>query len=266
MARSFRVTSYNVLADAYATTRLYPSIAPPVLNWERRGPAIVARIVDLRPDIACLQEVQARDWPGLEAAFANQGWRGVYAQKGQARPDGCAVLYRTESIQLRDIHALHFSDGRRGEADSGHLALIGTFETPSDLIRVATTHFRWQAPAINGDDHVGYRQALQLLNHLSTAAPIGTHTIVCGDFNVSPDSPLIELFERSGFVDAYRASPQPTCNPNGRSSRIDYIFATAELRPVGETITALQADTALPSMSEPSDHLPITAALTPQGG
>jgi mRNA deadenylase 3'-5' endonuclease subunit Ccr4 len=264
MAWSFRVTSYNILADAYATTRLYPSIAPQVLNWERRGPEIVARIVNLRPDIACLQEVQARDWPALEAAFANEGWRGAYAQKGRMRPDGCALLYRTESIQRREIHALRFTDGQKGASDSGHLALIGTFETPSGLIRVATTHFRWQSPVVNVEDHVGYRQATQMIDHLSAAAPMGTKTIVCGDFNVSPGDPVIDLFERSGFVDAYRVSPQPTCNPNGRSSRIDYIFATADLRPVGETITPLQADTALPSLTEPSDHLPITAALRPR--
>ncbi len=261
MAWSFRLTSYNILADAYASKRLYPDIHPGVLSWPRRAPALVNRVAKLRPDIICLQEVQANHWPELQSAFARLGWHGSFAQKRQSRTDGCAILSQI-ATPLVDSHALYFDDGENGAEPSGHLALIGTLDTPVGPIYIATTHLRWQAAASKSEQHIGYRQTLQLLHLCAELQHEAAGILICGDLNVRPDSPVIQLFNQQGFADAYATAPQPTCNPNRRAARIDYIFASPRLQASAMPIPELLDDTLLPSPDEPSDHLPISAILT----
>ena len=262
MPPSFRLTSYNVLATAYATQKLYPKVDPELMHWPRRAAAIVARVAALAPDIACLQEVEAAAWPGLEAAFAALGWRGVFAAKGAGRPDGCALLWRDGALRFATHEVLHYDDGEAGAAASGHLALIATFESAAGPIRIANTHLRWQAATARADAHIGFRQARQLIDRCSAMTPAPFACVACGDFNAPPESDVAALFGERGFGDAYATAPQPTCNPHRRATRIDYIFSTASLRAAPEPIAAIAGDTLLPSAAEPSDHLPITVRLT----
>lgn len=120
MPISFRLTSYNVLAAAYATRKLYPSVDPELMRWSRRAPAIVARVVALAPDVACLQEVEAAAWPELEAAFAAHRWHGVFVAKGAGRPDGCALLHQDGTLRFAGSETLHCGVACRARADSGH--------------------------------------------------------------------------------------------------------------------------------------------------
>jgi len=259
MTLAFRLTSYNLLAEAYATRRLYPQIAPEVLAWPRRSAAIVERIAGLAPDLACLQEVQADAWPALEAAFAVHGYRGVYAQKGHGRPDGCALLFRDGALHLASSHALHFSDGLDGAEPSGHVALVGSFESAAGRVVVAGTHLRWQSTTDDAEAHIGHRQARELAAHLGAADAAAT--VFCGDLNSGDESAVLGLLRQRGYADAYAAAPQPTCNPNGRATRIDFILHRGVLASTPAPLPAIDGRTPLPSASEPSDHLPITAEL-----
>lgn len=258
---SFRLTSYNVLAAAYATRKLYPSIDAELMRWSRRAPAIVDRIATLAPDVACLQEVETAAWPGLERALAAGGWRGVFAAKGAGRPDGCATFWREGVLRFATHEALHFDDGEPGAEASGHLALIADFEGAEGVLRIVNTHLRWQAATARGYAHIGFREAHELIDRCSGAMPAPFAVVACGDFNAPPDSDIAALFRERGFVDAYAAAAQPTCNPHRRATRIDYIFSTAGLVAEPESIPAIDGETPLPSAAEPSDHLPITARL-----
>lgn len=263
MPWSFRLTSYNILADAYASKRLFPAIEPAVLSWRRRAPAIVERVAQLEPDVVCLQEVQASHWPELQSVFEQRGWHGTFAQKRQSRLDGCAILScRDGALRLVEMDTLYFEDGEHGAEASGHLAMISAFDTPAGLVRIANTHLRWQAGTTQPEEHIGYRQAVQLLEICSGPGSNALATIICGDFNVSPENPVVQLFGDRGFVDAYGLSPQATCNPNGRAKRIDYIFATRGLTLRAEPLPELADDTPMPNSKEPSDHLPLTAFMS----
>ena len=259
---SLRLTSYNVLAAAYATRRLYPSVDAELMRWSRRAQAIVARIVALAPDVACLQEVESAAWPSLEGAFAAAGWRGVFAAKGGGRPDGCALLWRGDVLRFAAHEVLHYGDGEAGAEASGHVALIVDFETLHGRLRIADTHLRWQAVTAPTEAHIGFRQARELVDRCAAMTPPAFATVVCGDFNAPPESDIAAMFRAHGFVDAYAPAPQPTCNPHRRATRIDYIFAAPSLQATPEPIPAIDGNTPLPSATEPSDHLPITARLT----
>lgn len=259
-----RVTSYNILADCYASARLFPGVDASVLAWRSRAARVVERVLSIAPDIACLQEVEATAWPGLQAAFERAGYLGVFAGKGQRRPDGGALLYRAAGPTLTDWEPIYFQDAQGDESPSGHLALAARFETDFGPLHVIGTHLRWQAPTTDedGESHIGYRQARELLAWCARRALLEPNIVICGDFNAFADSPLVKLVCGAGYRDAYAGAPQATCNPNRRAVRIDYIFVSAGFGITAEPLRSIDGGTSLPSADEPSDHLPITATLS----
>ena len=257
MSASIRATSYNILANSYATRRVYPTVPPEILSWKSRGPGIVARIREIDPDVLCLQEVEAGHWADMHASLMQLGWDGIFAKKEKSRVDGCALLYRTGSSSLIESEALYFSDG---DEPSGHVALIGVLNTRIGPVRFVTTHLRWQAETAEFRSHIGHRQAAELLCRLSVAGGAAA-TVICGDFNVRPEHPLTTLFSEHGFSDAYAAAPQSTCAPHGNAARIDYIFVSQGLQAEGERLPEVRDTAVMPNTDEPSDHLPITARI-----
>jgi mRNA deadenylase 3'-5' endonuclease subunit Ccr4 len=259
MALSFSIASYNVLADSYVQPQWYPNVEPESLQWDRRKFALAERIARLDADIVCLQEVESGAYTLLERGLVTKGYNGVYAKKGAGKPDGCAVFFRREGLRFAGADTLYYRDGRTGIPDSGHLALIISFECEYGVIKVANTHLRWGQENKPPEEHIGYRQTEELINERFKPDQTAYAWIVCGDLNAQSGDPVVRELLSNGFVDAYAGLEQSTCNPNGRAKRIDYIFHTSGLK--AEPVRLMEIDdlTPLPSADEPSDHLAIMA-------
>lgn len=253
------IASYNVLADAYVRPDWFAHIAPAVLEPRARRAALARRIEALDADVVCLQEVEPEAFAALETALAGSGYRGVYARKGQGRPDGCATFLRNSRAALVRSGAFHFRDAEDDGESSGHLALICEIDCGLGRLRIAGTHLRWAPDDAAPAAHVGWRQVRDLLQRGIGSDP--QRWVICGDLNGTIDSaPLRELLAQ-GWIDAYAAAPQPTCNPNGRAKRIDYLFHSVDLLARPEPLPRIEDGTPLPSMQEPSDHLPVLATF-----
>ncbi len=92
--RSFRIASYNVLADSYVKSQWYPKVDPENLRWDKRKFALAERVAGLDADIVCLQEVEADAYALLAQRLGAQGYDGIYSKKGCSKPDGCAIFFR----------------------------------------------------------------------------------------------------------------------------------------------------------------------------
>ncbi|MBC7880178.1 MAG: endonuclease/exonuclease/phosphatase family protein [Anaerolineae bacterium] len=249
---SLLISSYNILATAYIRSEFYPHVNPEHLKWENRRAPLLHKIAALEADILCLQEVEKPFYGLLETHLGKQGYVGVYAQK-HGKPDGCATLFKAEKLNLVDVKTLYYKDGQ-GERDSGHLALITTFETKTSSLHIINTHLKWDRTNNSKEAHWGWRQLQELLEKGITT---DSAWILCGDFNVLPDSFMIqELFAR-GFKDAYCDQPQPTSNSNSQAKRIDYLFYTDHFTTIPQEIPEIYDVTPLPSEMEPSDHLAV---------
>ncbi len=261
MSRSFRLASYNVLADSYVKPQWYPTVDPEVLRWDRRKFALAERILRLDADIICLQEVETEAYALLEQSLGAKGYKGVYVKKGSGRPDGCAIFFKPDELRFAGSETIYYSDSPGGATSSGHLALILSFERECGIIRVANTHLRWGQENKPLEEHIGYIQIRELIDGHIKPDRSAYAWIVCGDLNVRPDNPVVRELVSIGFLDAYAGHEQATCNPNGRAKRIDYIFHTAGLRAKPVKIMEIDDFTPLPSADEPSDHLPLVAAF-----
>ena len=257
---SFRIATYNILADAYARPDRYPESPPEALDWPRRSRLLHAELHDLDCDVLCLQEVQPEAFEDFDARMRAFGFRGHYARKGQHKPDGCATFVNATVFPDQTADILYFRDGA-GSADSGHLALTVVAAGEGKRIGLTNTHIKWDPPNTPAENRWGLRQIEEWLERRETIAP-KAEWVVCGDFNVVSEDPVISRLIESGFADAHPRDLGPTCVANGRARKIDFILHTRGIESIGQSPFPLDSSVVLPSLALPSDHVPLVAALT----
>lgn len=259
-ALPFSLTTYNVLAQAYLTPTRYPRTPEPVLASAWRQPALVRHIVALGTDVVCLQEVEDETLVAVQQALGPLGYTGHFARKGAGKPDGCATFIRRSTLAWGTVHTLMYSDGAGIEPDSGHLALVVLCAYEGRALGLVNTHLQWDAPETPPDRQRGYRQIRQLLQERDRIAPACEAWIICGDFNVTPESHVVAGLRVEGFDYTHRTlAGTATCNANARAKMIDYVFypETVQAQPVA--VPMIDDQTPLPSYDQPSDHLALTA-------
>jgi CCR4-NOT transcription complex subunit 6 len=119
----FRVISYNILADLYATKQAYPYCDTWSLVWPYRRKLIQAELEELQGDIVCLQEVQQDHYNQDINPFMTQlGYDGVYRAKsrdygcGFGKVDGCATFWKRNKFIMTENYTIEFNEIARGEA------------------------------------------------------------------------------------------------------------------------------------------------------
>jgi mRNA deadenylase 3'-5' endonuclease subunit Ccr4 len=257
---SFSVASYNILADAYIRREWYPNIPESVLDPQRRRAALARHIEGLSADVICLQEVEPAAFTAIAASLQVLGYQAHYARKSAGRPDGCATLVKENTFTVRARHVLPYADGWGTRPDSGHVALVLMLEAEGRVMGVANTHLRWDPPGTPLAEQWAYRQITQLLESRNAIDPECLAWIFCGDFNITPDSEVVQVLEHAGFSSAYHGQEhRGTCVSNGKAKMIDYLFHTEALESRPVDLPAINHRTPLPSPDQPSDHLAIMA-------
>ena len=243
---SLSFVTYNVLAQAYAHADRYPNSPPEALRAGPRRALLLKRITDFDADVYLLQEVEADLFAALVSALP--GHEGRYAPRGDGRPDGVALFVRRSAAALRDERTVRY-------VCEPQVALVARLEVGARSLWVASTHLRWQAPRTAPSAHIGRQQLAELI----AAMPAGAPRIIGGDLNANSQSPVIVEAEASGFRLSCRTQrPWDTTNINGRRRKIDYLlYEPQALLPEPGTLPRLERRTPMPSMTEPSDHLPL---------
>jgi mRNA deadenylase 3'-5' endonuclease subunit Ccr4 len=254
---SFSVATWNILATSYIRREYYPQTPPPILDPGWRVPAVAQHAATLGVDILCLQEVEAAAYHALGGTLGAAGYEGTLARKGHNRPDGCAIFFRTNRFALAGQKRIAYVDGDGGP-DSGHIGQLLTLESGNRRLAVFNTHLKWDAPQTARERQFGYRQIMQAFEALA-AAPVDGR-ILCGDFNVTPESDVVKALEAAGMHYAHRGcSGIATCDSNHEAKLIDYVFFAGALRATPVLPPKIGDDTVLPSLEQPSDHLSLAA-------
>jgi mRNA deadenylase 3'-5' endonuclease subunit Ccr4 len=257
--KTFTAVTYNVLAQSYARPDRYPLSRPEALDPARRHALLLNRITELDADLLCLQELEPEIHQDLSARLGATHHT-VYLQRSR-RPDGVALFARHSLFGWRGHDELHLQAHRPGD-DS--LALIAELTFDAQPLHVVCTHLVWQPDSTPPAEHIGYRQMLELLVHRDATAPNATW-IFAGDFNATSQSIVLAAALQQGMDESCRDQrPWDTCAINGRPRKIDYLMFSAErLTPRPGALPKLLRDTALPSLTEPSDHLPLRVDFAP---
>lgn len=215
--------------------------------------AIASVIRAHEPDIVGLQEVNRHF--SERSAFRDQAAElasrlgmnhcfGANLDSEGETPGSPRAQYGTA---LLSPHPLEACDNtllpRQGEDEQRGL-LGGTITLSGQTFRAYTTHLQHDSEVAR------LEQANAILAAISENAE---RTFLLGDLNATPDSPEISILTRR-FADSWHAGHETgfTYPAEAPESRIDYVLATRDLRPIRATVPR----------SEVSDHLPVVAVFS----
>ncbi|KAH9494459.1 Protein angel 2 [Bulinus truncatus] len=145
----FTLMTYNILAQDYLeqNLHLYSRCEREDLEWNIRGPALIAQIIAHSADVVCLQEVQEDHWlQDMKDPLEKHGYLSVFKSKEGGKPDGCAILYKRDKFHKIKFVPVEFKRGGILDRDNIGIILIlkpvpprgCTVSVPK--ICVATTH------------------------------------------------------------------------------------------------------------------------------
>lgn len=259
MTDSFRVATYNVLAEAHIRPEWFPLVKPEHFVTAYRYPRITERIVGLDADIVCLQEVDDALFGRLKRRLEELDYRGWHT-KYDGKPDGVATFLRWPLWRGFTANVIRYDDAawNRG-TPSGRLGHVVRLAVGNRLLSLANAHLKWNPPNTPRRKHLGYAQARMLLERLDAMG--ADARIVCGDMNVSPGHAVTRAFGKAGLRDAHPETVM-TFNSSdaiGGPRKLDYVLHSESLVARGLPAPEVTDRTPLPSETEPSDHLPLVA-------
>ena len=217
----FSVMSYNVLSQNLLKNHLYLYRDSPdqVLEWHYRWQGIKREIMDIQPDIVCLQEVQFKN-PNhfashFEPFFDSLGYK--YCVKGRTgnKEDGCVIFYKGDLFKLDDVSSIEYRIDRVQLLDRdnvGQVCRLVPIASPATPLVIGNTHLLYNPRRSD----IRLCQTALLLAELDRMARTSSGsylpTILTGDFNSDPSSPVAQLlsagsFHYSGKTSGNRAMP-----------------------------------------------------------
>ncbi|KAF3951803.1 hypothetical protein CMV_022588 [Castanea mollissima] len=95
----FRLVSYNILAQVYVKSSLFPHSPSPCLRWKARSQAILSVLKNFGADFLCLQEVDEYD-SFYKGNMESLGYSSIYVQRNGQKRDGCGIFYKQKRFRI----------------------------------------------------------------------------------------------------------------------------------------------------------------------
>ncbi|XP_055902354.1 protein angel [Eupeodes corollae] len=199
----FKIVSYNILAQdlLLGHLELYTRSRKNYLKWNYRLDRLKETIVEQRPDIICLQEVQQDHLEDIKSSIQSRlpSMSCIFQKKTGVKTDGCAIFYNSNLFDLVLWDVVEFYRPDIQLLDRHNIALITKFKCKSENLQanllVSTTHLLFNPRR----QDVRLAQIMVLLAELdrhSLVKPGKSHRmpiILTGDFNFDANSAPFEL-------------------------------------------------------------------------
>lgn len=252
---SFKVMSYNILADKFCKYGDYSQVAEEDLKWANRKHNLIEYILNIKADVICLQEVDVAAYDFISQKLAHYGYAAIYGDSLDTKNnDAVMTLYKNSKFKLAKTKIIAFPNS------SKTFLISELLETTNKKISIVNVKIKWDDSNKKLKDHIGYKQINFLISNLLPLIESGP-LLICGDFNVEPDGMCLHKINE--FLDDIHANTDyKTFNENRYLKRIDYIFYNKFVKHNNYSqYIKLTPDTVLPSKNQPSDHLPVVATI-----
>lgn len=237
----FRVVSYNILAQVYVKSSVFPHSPSPCLKWKARAPIILDVLKNLDADILCLQELDEYD-NFYKEKIEKDYYSSIYIKRSGRKSDGCGIFYKHNKLELVIEETIDYNDlanllldesssveqkekelannKGKGDANDPYVRLkrdcVGImaafkFKKPyQHYIIVANTHLYWDPEWAD----VKLAQAKYLLSRVAKFKKMVSENFECtpsvivtGDFNSVPGDKVYQYLVSGGSM----AGPSPEC-------------------------------------------------------
>jgi len=234
--------------------------------WPHRRADVANLLKFHRADVFCVQEALPEQMDYLAETFPGFFYEGVGRDDGIREGEFSAVFYNHSRFRKKDGGTFWLSD-TPGQCSFGWDAACRRVcswvkleeKSTGKMLHVFNTHF----------DHVGEEarkeSAALIIRKIGEIASAGTGVVLCGDFNLAPESAPIQLIRKS-LQDAFLVTTLP---PHGSiatfhgftydhppKERIDYVFVSEGIR-----VERYGALTDSRNRVFFSDHLPVLVTL-----
>ncbi|XP_064598396.1 2',5'-phosphodiesterase 12-like [Liolophura sinensis] len=214
---SFRVVSYNILADLYADSDfsrnvLYPYCPPYALHIDYRKQLFVKELQCYNADLICLQEVDRKVFINdIRPFFEMLGLESLHRSKAGEVNEGMVTCFRMSKFKLLGQHDITLTEELKNNAALTVLyekvsanesltekvfsrttvlqvTVLESLDVPGEVVCVANTHLFFHPKA----NHVRLIQIITCMEHLNKVKSHYTQQgkqvslVFCGDFNSVP--------------------------------------------------------------------------------
>ncbi|KAL4144240.1 hypothetical protein PRNP1_013379 [Phytophthora ramorum] len=247
-AEAFRVMSYNVLYDGYATTEhaqknLFPYVDASVMKETRRIQLISQEIEENNSDIVCLQEMGEHVFKMFfNPMLTSIGYQGFYSGKTGTTNEGCAIFVRTERFLVVEEDTLNLAMAVKNSTNPATQSLLqdypeiakGINRIPSIAqVLVLRSKLDPARSIILSNTHLFYRGDAHVIRLLQGAAVVdnvsqrkaepgfeNAAVVMCGDWNAHPRAALV-AFLLDGQIDSSHKHWQLAPSFRWNLSRVD---------------------------------------------
>eukprot|EP01105_Mastigella_eilhardi_P006869 TRINITY_DN18379_c0_g1_i1.p1 TRINITY_DN18379_c0_g1~~TRINITY_DN18379_c0_g1_i1.p1 ORF type:complete len:447 (-),score=135.23 TRINITY_DN18379_c0_g1_i1:142-1428(-) len=206
----FSILTYNVLAEAYASYQMH--CARGHLLWQYRKPRILYEMQNYASDILCVQELD--HYRDIISRLRKFGYKGVFLQRPQSHPDGCAVFFRKSRFALVNVEKVFFDhltedklvkqrriEGRVHTNNVALLVVLRDLRANGATLLVVCAHLFWH-PDFNDVKVLQTRFLLKQIQKSSKRNNV-TATVFCGDLNSTPQSAVYQLINNGTLSSAH---------------------------------------------------------------
>lgn len=231
-------------------------------------------------DVVCLQEI-ATYWHLWLLTSRMPSFRYVSYQRAALGPAGAVVTFSRLPLAGTDYHRL---GPPRGSAAVARLpprnrltaGLRGALATrlagsaaASTGLTIVNTHTTSNMDADWSPTNRHYLvQQVQLASIGAVLQGIGGPAVLCGDFNVPRQDPLLKSFlDDAGLSDAFGGTCPPTFRaeylpPGDTAHCVDFILTSPGVRVESRSLLFADKHPSLPAPGYLSDHIGLTATLS----
>ena len=256
-SQNLKVMTYNIRLDVESDGEN---------AWPNRNDFLTSQIQFYSPDILGVQEARPNQMDDLKLAL--NGYKSIgIGRDGDHKGEYSAIFYNSEKVKVENENTFWLSEtpneiSKGWDAAYPRICTYGLFTLleSSQKVWVFNTHL----------DHIGAQAQLQgmqlILENIKSLNTDNLPVIVMGDFNVEPDSELIQNLKES--MNDSKEHAKVTFGSNGTfngfkfnetvTRRIDYIMVSKSEKIDIEKYGVLSSSI---DLKYPSDHFPVLAEL-----
>ncbi|KAL5793095.1 hypothetical protein ACOSP7_001689 [Xanthoceras sorbifolium] len=104
----FRLVSYNILAQVYVKSSLFPHSPSSCLKWRNRSEAVLTFLKNIGADFLCLQELDHVEF--YKGNMETDGYSSIYIQRSGQKHDGCGIFYKQNCSELLLEERIEYND------------------------------------------------------------------------------------------------------------------------------------------------------------
>ena len=289
----FSVLSYNTLADCNLVDQGQFFYTPKwALPFSYRFENIMKELEFYDADIICLQEVDR--FEEFQDKLKHFGYDGEFMGRGSRYPEGCAIFYKIKKFDAIQVEGVRLNQLVQEYAVSkkdykkNNVAQLLVLEENNQFKRklcIGNAHLLWD-PSLEPVKVAQTHYLMHYIDGLKEKHNNKLPIILCGDFNVKPDSRSYEIITEGickqtnkkkdvlihthgvPLVSANVKQHYPTNFATNFFGTLDYIFYSASdfhlvnvLEPFDNSSPPVKKYSAGPNPIMPSDHVPLLASF-----